>query len=232
LRGVNNKLNAGIAGFSVKNNLMNGQLSAGAFVENNMIIYFDSKSGLEEKIINVKEIFIKGNHNVQNSLAAIIAAKSFGIHKDVIKKTLIEFRGVEHRIEFVRELKGVKFYNDSKATNIDSMIVAVESFPENIVLILGGKKMENDFSKVRELVKARVKIIIAVGDSKYDVEKQFSNDVKVLVADTFENAVRSAFSSSQTGDIVILSPAYKSFDLFDNFEHRGEEFKRIVNNLE
>lgn len=232
LRGVKNKLNAGLAGFSVKNTLTNEQLSTGAFVEDNMIIYFDSKSGLKENIMDVKEIYIKGNHNVQNSLAAIIAAKSFGIHKDVIKKTLIEFRGVEHRIEFVRELKGVKFYNDSKATNIDSMIVAVESFSENIILILGGKKMENDFSKVKELIKARVKIIIAVGDSKQDIKKQFSADVKVLVADTFENAVRSAFSSSESGDVVLLSPAYKSFDLFDNFEHRGSEFKRIVNNLE
>jgi UDP-N-acetylmuramoylalanine--D-glutamate ligase len=112
------------------------------------------------------------------------------------------------------------------------MIVAVESFPGNIVLILGGKKMENDFSKVKELVKARVKIIIAVGDSKQDIKKQFSTDVKVLIADNFESAVRSAFSSSKPGDVVLLSPAYKSFDLFDNFEHRGNEFKRIVNNLE
>jgi UDP-N-acetylmuramoylalanine--D-glutamate ligase len=111
------------------------------------------------------------------------------------------------------------------------MTVAVESFPENIILILGGKKMENDFSKVKGLIKSRVKVIIAVGDSKYDVEKQFSPDVKVFIADTFDNAVKSAFSSSQTGDVVLFSPAYKSFDLFDNFEHRGKEFKRIVNNL-
>ncbi|HEY5123301.1 MAG TPA: UDP-N-acetylmuramoyl-L-alanine--D-glutamate ligase, partial [Ignavibacteria bacterium] len=228
---VKNKLNAGISAFSATQNLIDENLSNGAFVENGEIIYFDSKNGLKENIIDIKDIYIKGNHNVQNSLAAIIAAKAFGIHKEIIRKSLIEFKGVEHRIEFVRELKGVKFYNDSKATNIDSMTVAVESFPENIILILGGKKMENDFSKVKGLIKSRVKVIIAVGDSKYDVEKQFSPDVKVFIADTFDNAVKSAFSSSQTGDVVLFSPAYKSFDLFDNFEHRGKEFKRIVNNL-
>jgi len=228
---VKNKLNAGISAFSATQNLIDENLSNGAFIENGEIIYFDSKNGLKENIIDIKDIYIKGNHNVQNSLAAIIAAKVFGIHKEIIRKSLIEFKGVEHRIEFVRELNGVKFYNDSKATNIDSMTVAVESFPENIILILGGKKMENDFSKVKGLIKSRVKVIIAVGDSKYDVEKQFSPDVKVFIADTFDNAVKSAFSSSQTGDVVLFSPAYKSFDLFDNFEHRGKEFKRIVNNL-
>ncbi len=190
-----------------------------------------SNSGLKENIIDVKDIFIKGNHNVQNSLAAIIAAKAFGIHKEVIKKTLSDFKGVEHRIEFVREIKGVKFYNDSKATNIDSMTVAVESFPGNIVLMLGGKKMVNDFSKVKSLIKERVKIIIAVGDSKKDVEKQLSNDVKVIVKEAFEDAVKSAFENSVSGDVVLFSPAYKSFDMFENFEHRGKEFKRIVHNL-
>ena len=226
-----NNLNAVKASFSVKKDLSKENISLSAYLENNSIIYSDRNSGLNEKIIEVKDIFIKGNHNVQNSLAAIIATKAFGIHKEVINKTLTDFKGVEHRIEFVREIKGVKFYNDSKATNIDSMTVAVESFPGNIVLMLGGKKMVNDFSNVKSLIKERVKIIIAVGDSKKDVEKQFSNDVKVIVKEAFEDAVKSAFVNSVSGDVVLFSPAYKSFDMLDNFEHRGKEFKRIVNNL-
>ena len=224
-------LNAVKALFSVKKDLSKENLSISAYLENGSIIFSDKNSGLKEEIIDVKDIFIKGNHNVQNSLAAIIAAKAFGIHKEVIKKTLSDFKGVEHRIEFVREINGVKFYNDSKATNLDSMTVAVESFPGNIVLILGGKKMINDFSKVKGLIKQRAKIIIAVGDSKKDVEKQLSQDMKVIVKDKFEDAIKSAYENSVSGDVVLFSPAYKSFDMFENFEHRGKEFKRIVNNL-
>ncbi len=226
-----NNLKAVKASFSVNKNLSKENLSLCAYLENSTIIYSDKNSGLKEKIIDVKDIFIKGNHNVQNSLAAIIAAKAFGIHKEVIKKTLAEFKGVEHRIEYVREINGVKFYNDSKATNIDSMTVAVESFPGNIILILGGKKMTNDFSKVKELIKQRTKIIIAVGDSKNDVEKQLSHEMKVIVKAKFEDAVKFAYENSVSGDVVLFSPAYKSFDMFENFEHRGKEFKRIVNNL-
>jgi len=226
-----NKLKSVKASFSVKKDLSKENISICAYLENGCIIYSDNSSGLKEKIIDTKDIYIKGNHNIQNSLAAIIAAKAFGIHKDVIKKILIDFKGVEHRIEFVREKNGVKFYNDSKATNIDSMTVAVESFPGNIVLILGGKEMTNDFTKVKALIIQKVKVIIAVGDSKNDVSKQLSPEMKVIVKNTFEDAIKSAYENSFAGDVVLFSPAYKSFDMFENFEHRGREFKRIVNNL-
>ena len=225
------KLNGKIAAFSIKENLYKTDYQIGAYLENDDIIYFDKNAGINEKIINKNEIYIRGNHNVYNSLAALISAKAFGISSEKIKNTFKDFKGVEHRIEFVRELNGVKYYNDSKATNLDSMIVAVESFEKNIILILGGKKMENDFSKVKELVKKRVKLIVTIGDSRFEVAKYFSGCKKVLISDDFEKAIKIAYLNSGNGDVVLFSPAYKSFDMFDNFEHRGKEFKKIVNKL-
>lgn len=226
-----NRLNGNIAAFSVKENLFAGDIQTGAYLESDDIIYFNKAKNIKEKIIAAGEIYIKGRHNVCNSLAAIISAKEFDISKDIINNTLKDFKGVEHRIEFVREINGVKFYNDSKATNIDSMSVALDSFDKNIILILGGKKMKNDFSMVRELVKNKVKLIIGVGDSRTDVADSFSDYMEVIITDSFEDCIKTAFNKSNPGDVILFSPAYKSFDMFENFEHRGKEFKRIVNKL-
>jgi UDP-N-acetylmuramoylalanine--D-glutamate ligase len=149
----------------------------------------------------------------------------------VIKKTLINFKGVKHRIEPVRELNGVKYYNDSKATNFDSTYVAIESFKKNIVLIMGGKKGANNFDLIKDFVEERVKYIIAIGQTKNDIKDYFSKFKEVLVEETLESAVNKAYALSESGDVVLFSPAYKSFDMFDNFEQRGEEFKKFVNNL-
>ena len=164
-------------------------------------------------------------------MCAVLAAKLFGVKNDAIAEVLRNFKGVEHRIEPVRELNGVKYFNDSKATNFDSTYVALESFPENIVLILGGKKGDNNFDIVKDFINERVKIIIAIGQSKDAIEEYFSSDKKVIKCDSFEDAVSNARDNASEGDVVLFSPAYKSFDMFDNFEHRGSEFKRIVNNL-
>ncbi len=187
--------------------------------------------GTAEKIIDTKDILLRGTHNVMNAMAAVIAAKKFGISNDSISNTLKTFRGVEHRIEPVREINGVNFYNDSKATNYDSLYVALESFEGNIILIMGGKKGENNFDKVDALIKNRVKLICAIGQSKDVISERYSDFVKVLKSDTLDDAVINAVKNAKKGDVVLFSPGYKSFDMFDNYEHRGKAFKEIVNNL-
>jgi UDP-N-acetylmuramoylalanine--D-glutamate ligase len=217
--------------FSIKENLPEKEAEAGSFISNGKIIYFDKTKNTEEEIMDAREINIRGNHNLYNSLASIISARAFEIKKEIIRDTLMKFHGVEHRIEFVREINAVSFYNDSKATNIDSLIVALESFDKNLILILGGREKGNDYSRVDELVMDRVKEIIAIGETKEKIFSHFNDFKKVTKEDSMETAVNRAFASGVKGDIVLLSPACKSFDMFDSFEHRGKEFKRFVNLL-
>jgi len=217
--------------FSIKKKLSDEKIETGSFVDEGKIIYFDRSKNIEEEIMQTKEINIRGSHNLYNSLASIISARAFGIKKELIKDTLMNFPGVEHRIEFVRELNGISFYNDSKATNIDSLIVALESFEGNLILILGGRESGNDYSIINKLVSERVKEIIAIGETKDKILKHFEKIKKVIAANSLEEAVSKAMESGKPGDIVLLSPASKSFDMFDSFEHRGKEFKKAVNKL-
>ena len=220
-----------IAAISVTDNLYGTDFNCGAYLMDGMLYYFDKKKNQLDDVILRKDVYLKGNHNVYNVLAAIVAAKKFGISCDEIEKTLMEFKGVEHRIEFVRELNGVSYYNDSKATNIDALIVALQSFDKNIVLILGGKDVNNDYNIVKDLVNERVKEIIAVGSSEEKINNFFSPFKKVYAADSYEDAVSYSYKISEAGDTVLLSPACKSFDMFNNFEERGTKFKELVNNL-
>lgn len=214
--------------FSIKENLLEKDIEMGSFRNDNEIIFFDKTKNIEEKIMDIREINIRGNHNLYNSLAAVISSRAFEIKKEIIRETLMKFKGVEHRIEFVKELNGVSYYNDSKATNIESLQVALESFSGNLILILGGREKGNDYGKVENLIKERVKIIIAVGESKDRISEYFKNKVKTVIAGSFEEAVNKAGEYSEKGDTVLFSPACKSFDMFDSYEHRGKEFKRIV----
>jgi len=217
--------------FSIKENLIEKKIETGSYSNKGKIIYFDKAKNIEEEIMESREINIRGNHNLYNSLAAVISARSFGIKKEIIRDTLKTFEGVEHRIEFVKEISGVRFYNDSKATNIDSLIVALESFESNIILILGGREKGNDYSAVDKLIRDRVKEIIAVGEAKDKIYDHFNQIKKVIRVNSFEEAVSTSKEISQSGDVVLLSPACKSFDMFDSYEHRGKEFKRLVNLL-
>jgi len=231
LREAVKNANSKKAYFSIHEKLTDKGLEAGSFVEEGKIIYFNRLKNIEEEIMRTKEINIRGNHNLYNSLASIISARAFDIKKELIRETLMSFPGVEHRIEFVRELNGVGFYNDSKATNIESLIVALESFEGNLILILGGRETGNDYSIIDKLVYERVKQIIAIGETKGKILKHFEKIKKVTAANSLKEAVNKAMESGKTGDIVLLSPACKSFDMFDSFEHRGEEFKKAVNKL-
>jgi UDP-N-acetylmuramoylalanine--D-glutamate ligase len=222
------KIKAKLIPFSTKYALFSN-FDTGAYWSNGAIVYF-SNSG-QENIINTKNLIIKGQHNIYNTMASVITAKIFDIKRNSIEKTLLEFRGVEHRLEFVRELNGVKFYNDSKATNVNSVWYAIQGFSEPIILILGGRDKGNDYTEIEKEVKRNVRHIIALGESKQKVYEFFNGKVPVTIANSLEDAVMKAYSNSQKNNIVLLSPACASFDMFENYEHRGKEFKRIVNEL-
>ncbi|HYM20078.1 MAG TPA: UDP-N-acetylmuramoyl-L-alanine--D-glutamate ligase [Candidatus Kapabacteria bacterium] len=209
---------------------LNEQLKNGAFIENSELVV---RIGRErESVIAIEKIGIPGPHNLMNAMAAVLMARAMGIEYDIIRTTLASFKGVEHRIEFVRELDGVKYYNDSKATNVDSMKYALQSFKEPIILIAGGKDKGNDYKPVKDLVKEHVKALVTVGDGAAKLEKFFKDIVPIHSADhSMPDAVALARKAASNGDIVLLSPACASFDMFDNYEHRGRVFKEIVMSL-
>ncbi|HRV32626.1 MAG TPA: cyanophycin synthetase, partial [Candidatus Paceibacterota bacterium] len=182
-------------------------------------------------IIDTNKISIKGKHNLYNSMAASLAGFISGIKVEEIVNTLMNFEGVEHRLEFVKEINGVKFYNDSKATNVDSVWYALDSFVEPINLIAGGKDKGNDYSSISELVEKKVKNLIVIGIGAKKLFDYFKEKTNVVFADTMEDAVKKAYELAKPGEIVLLSPACASFDMFNNYEHRGQVFKQCVYNL-
>lgn len=209
-------------GFSLVEPMRNG-----AFVENGEMIV---RLGRErESVIATEKIGIPGPHNLMNAMAATLMARAMGVEYEHIRATLERFKGVEHRIEFVRTLNGVSYYNDSKATNVDSVKYALQSFKQPIVLIAGGKDKGNDYKAIKDLVKAHVKAIVTVGDGAAKLEKFFKDIVPLHSAGhSMEKAVELARDVAEKGDVVLLSPACASFDMFDNYEHRGRVFKELV----
>jgi UDP-N-acetylmuramoylalanine--D-glutamate ligase len=208
--------------FSTKKKVTNG-----CYLENSEVKFV--KNDVVEFSCKVSDIFIKGEHNIQNAMAVIIAAKIFNLENEKIVAALKSFKGVEHRLELVREIEGIKFINDSKATNIDSVVVALKSFDEPIFLILGGQDKGNDYSFIEELVTDKVKKIYAIGSSAEKVFNYFHDKVKTEIKSDFSEVINAALSEAREGDVVLLSPACASFDMFDNYEHRGKVFKAIVN---
>lgn len=223
-----NSINANKSAFSLTRKVKEYS-GTGAFVDNFDLIYYYYMG--EENIIDTQKLIIKGDHNVYNAMASVISAKIFGIEKEYIKKTLENFKGVEHRLEFVRELDGIKYYNDSKATNVNSVWYALKGFSEKLVLILGGKDKGNDYSQIEKEVLEHVKHVIAIGSSKQKVYDFFKDKLPVTIADDMKDAVLKSKAAALKGDVVLLSPACASFDMFENYEHRGRVFKEIVNDL-
>ncbi len=202
----------------------------GAFVDNNrLLVRLDGK---EYDVIGIDEISIKGEHNLYNSMAAALVSVIMGMGTASLRATLRNFKGVEHRLEFVREVEGVKYVNDSKATNVDAVWYAVRSFTEPLVVLLGGRDKGNDYTRLLEPVKDHVRAIVAIGESADRVVTNFVSIVPVERAGTMEEAVEIARRLARPGDIVLLSPACASFDWFNNYEHRGRVFKEIVNGLQ
>jgi UDP-N-acetylmuramoylalanine--D-glutamate ligase len=210
--------------FSLKETLNNGTYNTGDD------IFYNEESNLKFNC-KVSDINLVGEHNVANAMAVITAAKIFGLENELIIKALRTFEGVEHRLEFVREIGGVRYINDSKATNVDSVWYALKGLPGQIFLILGGQDKGNDYNQIRPLVLEKVIKIYAIGSSADIVFNFFHRDIKVEVKQTMEDVVLAANLEARPGDIVLLSPACASFDMFDNYEHRGRVFKDAVNKL-
>jgi UDP-N-acetylmuramoylalanine--D-glutamate ligase len=204
-------------------------LGEGAFVEGkDLVTILDGK---RNAIINVDEISIKGPHNLYNAMTAAMVGQLSGIGTASIRATLKNFKGVEHRQEFVREVNGVRYYNDSKATSVEAVWYALQAFDRPIVLMLGGRDKGNDYSRIADLVRSNVRAIVAMGESADKVEKAFSGVKPMRRANSIDEAVLAAQGLAKQGDVVLLSPACASFDWFENYEQRGKVFKELVKNL-
>jgi len=204
------------------------EVKQGAYVQQKQI-FFRGATGQQE-IMLVSEIPLKGAHNLENVLAAVCAGALVGCAPEKISQAVRAFKAVEHRLEYVATIRGVEYYNDSKATNVDATIKALESFPANIHLILGGKDKGSDYSVLNDLLRQRVKRVYTIGAAAAKIESQIKG-AEVMHAETLQNAVKSAAQSAEAGDVVLLAPACSSFDQFRNYEHRGKTFKEVVRGL-
>ena len=202
----------------------------GAFVSNGKLIF--RRNNKEEEILNCDEISLPGAHNLENVLAATIAARVAGVQSPQIAEAVHSFAGVEHRIEFVAEIHGARYYNDSKATNVDATLKALEAFPGRIIVILGGKDKASDYSPLRGLLRERTILALLIGSVAEKIERQIAGSVAIERAGTLERAVQIATRTAQPGDVVLLAPACASFDQFQNYEHRGRVFKELVRQLQ
>ena len=202
------------------------EVDQGTFVRQGVVQF--RGDGTEYEIMPVAEIPLKGAHNVENVLAAICAAKLLGCQPDSIRTAVREFKAVEHRLQYVATVRGVEYYNDSKATNVDATIKALESFPGNIHLILGGKDKGSDYTALNNLLRERVRCVYTIGAAAEKIEKHITGATKISASGTMDRAVAQASGNAQVGDIVLLAPACASFDQFQNYEHRGRVFKELV----
>ena len=204
------------------------EVERGAFAREEDIVWRDGAD--ERAILPVSEISLKGSHNVENVLAGVCVGMLAGIEPGQIRRAIAAFKAVEHRLEYVATVRGVEYYNDSKATNVDATIKALESFPGRIHLILGGKDKGSDYSMLNSLLKERVKRVYTIGAAAAKIESQVRGS-EVVNAGTLESAVKRAGESATPGDVVLLAPACASFDQFDSYEHRGWTFKQLVHQL-
>ena len=209
------------------------EVERGAWVRDGNIVFRD-RAGQRE-ILQVSEIPLKGAHNLENVLAAVCSGILMGCAPEKIRQAVRDFKAVEHRLEFVATIGGVDYYNDSKATNVDATIKALESFPANIHLILGGKDKGSDYTVLNDLLRQRVKRVYTIGAAAAKIESQIvsskNGGPEVVHAETLENAIRKAHAVAQEGDVVLLAPACASFDQFKSYEHRGKVFKEVVRSL-
>ncbi len=204
------------------------EVQQGAWVLDGNILFRDGAE--QREIMLVSEIPLKGAHNLENVLAAVCAGALMACAPEKIRQAVREFKAVEHRLEYVATIRGVDYYNDSKATNVDATIKAMESFPANIHLILGGKDKGSDYTLLNDLLRQRGKRVYTIGAAAAKIESQIKG-VEIVHADTLENALRKANAVAEPGDVVLLAPACASFDQFKNYEQRGQVFKEIVRTL-
>jgi UDP-N-acetylmuramoylalanine--D-glutamate ligase len=227
------------------------ELARDPSVQRGRIFYFSRKPALEPQIMNiggavnigdeikvrtgpdiesfnVKNIKMKGKHSIENVMAALLLAREYGAVHEGIQKTIDNFAGLKHRLEYVRKVGGVLFYNDSKATNVHAVLRSLDCFDENVILIAGGKDTNLNYEPLRNMIKRKVKCLILVGEAKERINRDLGDFTETYLIGTFEEAVLIAYQKSRISDIVLLSPACSSFDMFDSYEERGDYFKEIV----
>ena len=220
-----NIIEAKLIPFSIKETV-----EEGAFLENESELIININNNPIS--MSIHDLALQGKHNIYNSMAAGIAAKVLEIRKDIIRDSLSDFENIEHRLEFVTKVHGIDFINDSKATNVNSTWYALESMNSPVVWIVGGIDKGNDYNILKDLVKEKVKAIICLGTENEKIHKAFSGIVPSIVdASTADEAVKRSYQLAKNGDVVLLSPACASFDMFENFEDRGRQFKKAVRSL-
>ena len=205
-------------------------LETGAFLRDDQIVI--RLNGQEEVVLHKDEVSLRGRHNLANSMAVALAGRLNGIDAQHIRTSLKTFEGVEHRLEQVRILNGVTYINDSKATNVNAVWYALQGIKAPVVLILGGQDKGNNYRELTDQVKKKVHSMIAIGEARAAIREQISRDALYFFeADSMKEAVQIAFRQARKGEVVLLSPACASFDMFQNYEHRGQVFKEAVNAL-
>ncbi len=209
--------------------IFNKNITQGAYLKNNEIIITDNKTQIE---MTLEQLALQGKHNIHNSMAAGVASKLMDIRRETLKQCFSDFHNVAHRLEYVSSVHGISFINDSKATNVNSVWYALEHYDKPIIWIAGGIDKGNDYSKLNELVKKKVKAIVCLGVDNSPIHKAFGDMVETIV-DTHSafHAVNAAYQLAKKGYMVLLSPACASMDLFENYEDRGNQFKTAVKEL-
>ena len=206
------------------------RVAQGAYVRGEEIVF--RRDGVEEFVLKRGDIPLVGAHNLENVLAAVAAARIAGAETGAIDKGVRSFAGVEHRLEFVAEVGGVRYYNDSKATNVDATLKSLDAFPGRILVILGGKDKGSDYTLLQKPLREKAILALLVGAAAEKIEKQIAGSVAIEHAGNIELAVEIASRAARPGDIVLLAPACASFDQFQNYEHRGRVFKELVRQLD
>jgi UDP-N-acetylmuramoylalanine--D-glutamate ligase len=206
------------------------RVAAGAYLRDGQIFF--RREGEETPLATLREVPLRGEHNVENVLAAAAAAWLAGAPAGAIAAGIRSFPGVEHRLEYVAEVRGVEFYNDSKATNVDAVLKALDAFPGGLWVILGGKDKGGDYAPLRASLARRARGVFLIGAAAEKMAAQLEGAAPLERAGTLDRAVRRAFAAAAAGETVLLAPACASFDQFENFEHRGRVFKQLVRELE
>ncbi len=186
------------------------------------------RTGPDIEYYTVKNMKMRGKHSIDNIMAATLAAREHGANREAIQRVIDSYPGMPHRLEYVRRVGGVEFFNDSKATNVHACLRALDAFDENIILIMGGKDTNLNYEALRDIVRRKVKNLILVGEAKERINRDIGDYSETFLIGTFEEAVLIAYQKSRIGDIVLLSPGASSFDMFDSYEERGNYFKEIV----
>ncbi len=203
-------------------------VAQGAWAEDGYVVYRAAKGAAVESVMPLSGIPLKGEHNVENVLAAVCAARLAGVAPAAIRRAVEGFQAVEHRLEYVATVNGVEYYNDSKATNVDATLKAVAAFASGIHLILGGKDKGSDYALLAELLRERARAVYTIGSAAAKIESQLRGVVSIHSCETLQAAVNAAACAARPGEIVLLAPACSSFDQFENYEHRGRVFKELV----